>query len=57
MVKTRSTPQIAAAASTSSLLSPPGVGTAMMISRTPATLAGTAFMITDDGYAALPPGT
>ena len=57
MVNTRSTPQIAAAASTRSLRSPPGVGTTMMISRTPATFAGTAFMITDDGYAALPPGT
>ena len=27
------------------------------ISRTPATFAGTAFISTDDGYAALPPGT
>src|SRR5688500_14775377 len=29
----------------------------MTSSRTPATLAGTAFISTDDGYAALPPGT
>ena len=32
-------------------------GTTMTISRTPATLAGSAFISTDDGYAALPPGT
>src|SRR5216684_8935286 len=57
MVKTRSTPAIAAAASTSGLRSPEGVGTAMTSSPTPATFAGSAFISTEDGYAALPPGT
>ena len=33
------------------------VGTTMISSFTPATLAGIAFISTDDGYAALPPGT
>jgi hypothetical protein len=32
-------------------------GEVMMISSTPATLAGIAFMSTVDGYSALPPGT
>src|SRR5712691_3132862 len=54
---TRSTPAIAAAARTSGLRSPRGVGTHMMSSRTPAILAGMAFIRTDEGYAALPPGT
>jgi hypothetical protein len=34
-----------------------GVGTTMISSRTPATRAGIAFISTDDGYDALPPGT
>jgi len=34
-----------------------GVGTTMISSGTPATLAGMAFINTEDGYAALPPGT
>ena len=49
MVNTRSTPAMAAAASTSSFFSPRGVGTTMMSSATPATLAGSAFISTDDG--------
>ena len=65
MVKARLTPATAAAASTRSLRSPTaavapplppvatlprtGVGTTMMISATPATCAGTAFMIRLDG--------
>ncbi|MCY1171728.1 hypothetical protein D9M73_118490 [compost metagenome] len=57
MVNTRSTPAMQAAASTSSLISPRGVGTTMTTSVTPATLAGIAFINTDDGYDALPPGT
>ena len=56
-LKTRSTPATAAAASTSSLRTPPGVGTTITSSLTPATFAGIAFISTDDGYAALPPGT
>ena len=51
------TPARCAAASTSGLRTPPGVGTTMTISATPATCAGIAFISTDDGYAALPPGT
>ena len=46
-----------AAASTSAFFSPFGVGTTMMISPTPATWAGMAFISTLEGYAALPPGT
>jgi len=49
MVKTRSTPAMQAAASTSSLTSPRGVGTTMTTSGTPATLAGMAFISTEDG--------
>ena len=49
MANTRSTPAMAAAASTSSLASPPGVGTTMISSSTPATLAGMAFMSTEEG--------
>ena len=49
MVNTRSTPVIAAAANTRGFFSPPGVGTTMMSSPTPATLAGIAFMSTDEG--------
>ncbi|CNL11725.1 Uncharacterised protein [Mycobacterium tuberculosis] len=49
MVNTRSTPAMQAAASTSSLISPRGVGTTMTTSVTPATLAGMAFINTDDG--------
>ena len=55
--KARVTPARLAAASTSGLRTPCGVGTTMMISPTPATCAGSAFMSTVDGYAALPPGT
>lgn len=39
------------------LRAPSGVGVTMTSSCTPATLAGMAFISTDDGYAALPPGT
>jgi hypothetical protein len=46
---TRVTPAIAAAASTIWFFTPSGVGTTMMISCTPATLAGTAFISTEDG--------
>ncbi len=49
MANTRSTPAIAAAASTRWLTSPSGIGTAMTNSGTPATLAGTAFISTDEG--------
>ena len=56
IVNTRVTPARCAAASTSGLRTPSGVGTTMTISRTPATCAGIAFISTDDGYAALPPG-
>ena len=49
MAKTRSTPETCAAASTSSLSSPSGVGTTMTSSPTPATLAGIAFMSTEEG--------
>ena len=57
IVITRVTPAIAAAASTMRFLTPSGVGTTITISFTPATCAGIAFISTDDGYAALPPGT
>ena len=57
MVKTRLTPAMCAAASTISLMIPRGVGTTMTSSRTPATEAGMAFINTEEGYAALPPGT
>ena len=53
MAITRSTPASAAAARTSVF----GLGLTMTSSRTPASFAGTAFMSTEDGYAALPPGT
>ena len=53
--KIRVTPESAHAASTASVT--PCGGTTAMISCTPATSAGTAFMTTDDGYEALPPGT
>ena len=46
-----------AAAVLNARCSPPGVGATMMISGTPATLAGMAFISTEEGYAALPPGT
>ena len=49
MANTRSAPASAAAASTSGLVSPRGVGTTMMISSTPATFAGVMFMITEEG--------
>ena len=39
------------------LSTPSGAGTHMAIRPTPATRAGTAFIRTEDGYAALPPGT
>jgi hypothetical protein len=51
------TPARCAAASTSGLRRPSGAGTTITISRTPATCAGIAPISTDDGYAALPPGT
>lgn len=57
IVNTRSTPPNSAAASTRSFFRPSGVGTTITISPTPATRAGIAFISTDDGYAALPPGT
>ena len=49
IVSKRSTPHSAAAASTSGFASPPGVGTAITISPTPATWAGIAFISTLDG--------
>ena len=49
IVNTRSTPAIAAAASTIGLRTPSGVGTTITSSPTPATLAGMAFISTDDG--------
>ena len=54
---TLSTPATAAAASTVKFDFPSGVGATMTISGTPATFAGTAFISTEDGYAAVPPGT
>jgi hypothetical protein len=39
------------------VLAEAGVGTTMISSLTPATRAGIAFISTDDGYEALPPGT
>ncbi len=57
IANTRSTPAIAAAASTIALRTPSGVGVTMTISPTPATFAGIAFISTLDGYAARPPGT
>ena len=53
--KIRVTPDSAHAASTVSVT--PCGGTTAMISWTPATSAGTAFITTEDGYEALPPGT
>ena len=46
-----------AAAKTMALRCPAGVGVTMMTSLTPATFAGMAFIKTDEGYEALPPGT
>src|SRR4029079_14917130 len=57
IVNARDTPATCAAASTSGLRAPPGVGTTITMSATPATCAGIAFISTDEGYAALPPGT
>ncbi|CPK70632.1 Uncharacterised protein [Bordetella pertussis] len=48
MAKARSTPAMAAAASTMGLRTPSGVGVTIS-SGTPATLAGMAFISTDDG--------
>ena len=48
-VKARLTPATQAAASTSGLRTPCGVGTTMMMSCTPATCAGMAFINTDEG--------
>ena len=55
---TRSMPMSRAAASTERLTVPsrPG-GVQMISSRTPATRAGTEFMITVEAYAPSPPGT
>ena len=53
--KIRVTPDRAHAARTVSVT--PLGGTTATISRTPATIAGTAFITTDDGYEAFPPGT
>ena len=49
IVNTLLTPATAAAANTSWFNSPPGVGTTIMISCTPATCAGMAFINTEDG--------
>ena len=49
MANTRSTPLMAAAASTMGLRVPSGVGVTMTSSGTPATLAGIAFISTDEG--------
>ena len=57
MVQIRSTPARPAAASTAGSSAPRGAGTAITTSPTPATRAGIAFINTDDGYAARPPGT
>ncbi len=57
MVNTRVTPAKYAAASTNGFKSPFGAGTTIIISGTPATWAGTAFINTEDGYDAKPPGT
>jgi hypothetical protein len=51
------TPASRAAASTSGLSLPSGDGTTITTRSTPATLAGTAFISTDDRIAAVPPGT
>jgi hypothetical protein len=45
----RSTPAMAAAASTDAFKAPSGVGVTMTSSGTPATFAATALMSTDDG--------
>ena len=50
-------PARAAAASTGAFSTPSGVGVTITSSGTPATFAAIAPMMTDDGYAALPPGT
>ena len=49
MVNTRVTPAKYAAAKTNELSSPFGAGTTIIISGTPATCAGTAFISTEDG--------
>ena len=54
---TSATPARRAASSTSGFSTPPGAGTHIATRPTPATRAGTAFISTEDGYAALPPGT
>ena len=57
-LKMRSTPATLAAASVYGLTVPSlDGGVHMMISSTPATLAGIAFMSTVEGYWARPPGT
>ena len=58
MRNTRSTPAMAAAVRMSGLALPSFIGgVTMMSSSTPAILAGTAFISTEEGYAAVPPGT
>ena len=57
MVNTRSTLATYAAAKTNAFLSPLGVGTTMTRFFTPATFAGIAFIKTEEGYDAFPPGT
>ena len=49
MRQTSSAPAISAASMTSGLSTPSGVGTTMTMRSTPATLAGTMFISTDDG--------
>ena len=49
MRQTSSAPAISAASMTSGLSTPPGVGTTMTMRGTPATLAGTMFISTEDG--------
>src|SRR3982750_2006438 len=51
IVKACVTPARCAAARTSGLRTPSGVGTTITMSPTPATAAGSAFISTDDGYA------
>ena len=56
--KTRLTPQMRAAARILGGIFPPlPGGVTMTISLTPASLAGMQFMMTLEGYAAVPPGT
>ncbi len=57
-LNTRSTPATAAATSVCGFTFPSACGGVhMMISSTPATCAGTAFISTVEGYCARPPGT